>query len=72
MLDMPFRSFSAQADKTATNRKRLIAEVLPVALAAGSFARAAVVCTTPCGSYPGNDLALADAGRGQIGRADPH
>jgi len=68
MLDMPFRSFSAQADKTATNRKRLIAEVLPVALASGSFARAAVVCTTPCGSYPGNDLALADAGRGRIGR----
>src|SRR5262245_12710935 len=28
-----------------------------------SFARAAVVCTTLCGSYPGNDLALADAGR---------
>src|SRR5262244_1335953 len=68
MLDMPFRSFSAQADKTATNRKRLIAEVLPVAVASGSFARAAVVCTTPCGSYPGNDLALADAGRGRIGR----
>jgi hypothetical protein len=48
----PIGTFSAQADKTATNRKRVISEVLPVALASGSFARVAVVCTTACGSYP--------------------